>query len=28
MTLWTMLLIYAWHGKHHATQIINNYEKH
>ena len=26
LTLWHMLLIYAWHGKHHTTQIINNYE--
>ena len=25
LTLWNMLLIYAWHGKHHAMQIIRNY---
>jgi hypothetical protein len=28
LTLWNMLLIYAWHGKHHATQIIKNYAAH
>jgi len=28
LTLWNMLLIYAWHGKHHATQIIKNYAPH
>lgn len=26
-TLWNILLIYAWHGKHHASQIINNYAR-
>jgi len=23
ITLWEMLLIYAWHGKHHAAHITN-----
>ena len=23
ISLWEMLIVYAWHGKHHATQITN-----